>query len=409
VKNTKFVRDHCFTENKQLMINSLKDYNYKYKFLNKHIKNKSSNKWNILFITIDALRYDKVENSKKKYTAPYLHALKREAIYFEKLHSPSSGTIGTNLALYGLSNTSFVDGNFDPAQPARGRISPTQDTFIKRLKNSGYQTAAIVSKVSSAHFNKSNNFAQGFDYFFQGTDRRDKSILKKSEKIIDKFSDEEKPWFVWIHFGLPHGPYSDDRFGKSARKRYEGEIRACNDLVKELLMTRLKSLRKNTIVFISSDHGEEFGEHGGYYHKSTIFQEVIHVPGILFWPKEKKQKVKENYLLTDILASMVRYNIGPQISEIISDGNKILQMQYPDSIFFEINGAHSIQAGIISNGLKIIYDYLQRLTFLYNLETDPKEEKNILEKTEFQQQKNAMLEKMKLYRDVRACFQKLKY
>jgi len=64
---------------------------------------------------------------------------------------------------------------------------------------------------------------------------------------------------------------------------YDAEIRCMDDCFAELVseLDRL-GLRKDSLIVVTADHGEEFGEHQGFFHLKQLYDEVLHVPLLLF-------------------------------------------------------------------------------------------------------------------------------
>jgi arylsulfatase A-like enzyme len=94
----------------------------------------------------------------------------------------------------------------------------------------------------------------------------------------------QEPWFVWVHYFDPHFEYLSHpafaKWGASDLDRYDGEIAHTDHHIGRLL-NALDG--KNTVVVFTSDHGEEFGEHGGKYHY-TLFDEVMRTPLVIKAP-----------------------------------------------------------------------------------------------------------------------------
>jgi arylsulfatase A-like enzyme len=97
--------------------------------------------------------------------------------------------------------------------------------------------------------------------------------------------------FVWLHLLTPHMPYmpatghgvAADETDKSAL--YDGEVRLTDDLVGEVLASVERHLGwERTLVVLTSDHGEAFGEHGSWEHGQSLHREVVHVPLVLAAP-----------------------------------------------------------------------------------------------------------------------------
>jgi len=82
-----------------------------------------------------------------------------------------------------------------------------------------------------------------------------------------------KPFFVWIHLYDPHTPYDPPaRFRPLLRDPYDGEIAYADDsLGKFFAYLKEHRLYDSTLIIAASDHGESFGEHGEYTHRSRRF------------------------------------------------------------------------------------------------------------------------------------------
>ncbi len=105
---------------------------------------------------------------------------------------------------------------------------------------------------------------------------------------IESYFDTVKPpkAFVWVHFFEPHEPYvahTDFPFGATDIDRYDSEI-AYVDRAIGRLIAYLHRVRPRAIVILAADHGEEFDEHGGRYHGSTLYDEQLHIPMIVAVP-----------------------------------------------------------------------------------------------------------------------------
>src|SRR5262249_21256420 len=87
--------------------------------------------------------------------------------------------------------------------------------------------------------------------------------------------------FVWVHYFEPHEPYDlhpgPFAGAREAVDRYDGEIRFVDDQIARLV-AYLKKTRPHALVVLAADHGEEFGEHGGRYHGTALYEEQARVP-----------------------------------------------------------------------------------------------------------------------------------
>ena len=103
-------------------------------------------------------------------------------------------------------------------------------------------------------------------------------------QVIPWMVARRSPWFAYVHLMGPHAPYDTPSrvydFGERWVDEYDAKLRYCDAQVGRLLA----AVPADTLVIITADHGEEFGEHGGIGHGQTLHDEVLHVPLIIRWP-----------------------------------------------------------------------------------------------------------------------------
>jgi arylsulfatase A-like enzyme len=159
-------------------------------------------------------------------------------------------------------------------------------------------------------------------------------LTEKTLAVLRKKT--RRPKFVWVHYLDPHypyqptdavlGEYAPDLMDKTAygtdrskldeknvpilRALYDYEVETTDGYVARLL-TEL-SARPNKLVIISSDHGEEFAEHGQFEHRKTLYDEVIRVPLIISLPEGDRGllpggRVSAPISLTDLAPSTLTY------------------------------------------------------------------------------------------------------
>jgi choline-sulfatase len=114
------------------------------------------------------------------------------------------------------------------------------------------------------------------------------------------------PWFLFVHYLDPHKHYIDHDgfapFGTGPRARYDGEIRFADHHLGRLL-DRLEVHDpglQNTIVVITSDHGEAFGEHDQLFHGRDLYEHQLHVPLIVSLPGAAPRRIPERVSLIDL-------------------------------------------------------------------------------------------------------------
>ena len=241
------------------------------------------------------------------------------------------------------------------------------------------------------------------------------NITDKSLEWVKTVSDTDSPRFLWTHYMDVHHPYvppeeyqlefRDEPIGErrsiQLRRKmleepesitddelddiinlYDAEIRFTDDEIRRLVEYTKKAWGEDTIVLITSDHGEEFLEHGQFSHHSTFHDEVIHVPLVIDTGNETGKTYDQMVGLIDISPTVVDY-AGMDIPENFH-GNSIKQL-------IESNGwqKKEIIGEKCVNGQKLVkimyrdekWKYIEEEGdgMLYNLDEDPQEVDEIWE------------------------------
>jgi len=140
---------------------------------------------------------------------------------------------------------------------------------------------------------------------------------------------------------------------------YDAEIRYFDHYFEQVI-DRLKKLDifNNTIIVITSDHGEEFWEHNGFEHGHTLYKEVIHVPLIIKYssklPPKRIQSCVNLLGLTPTLLDLCRIKTHFDLrgQNIILDSKS--RRPKKEEIFFEAIGFGAEKKGVIKDGWKLI-------------------------------------------------------
>jgi arylsulfatase A-like enzyme len=252
----------------------------------------------------------------------------------------------------------------------------------------------------------------------QDGDKPSIEVNKGIFKWLDK--NKDTPFFMFIDYTDPHGPFTLGREYRTTnvtrshlelyrayidKKRYDDISKdIINDLINlydpEImyidhhigkLLNKMDELdiKNNTIIIITADHGIEFYEHGYFDKGETMYQEIIHVPLIFYYPKEfKPQRIEKSVSNTDIMPTIlgllkieVPVDIdGMSLVPLVKNGS--YNRKYVASEAFGRLGIEETeqQIAIISGDWKLIEVRPKTETIpsaLYNLRTDPKEQRNL--------------------------------
>ncbi len=277
---------------------------------------------NVLIYLIDTLRADHLGcYGHTEKTTPNIDRLARDGVVFERTYAQAPWTKASTASIF----TSNYPTTHGASTKMDGVISPDCVTIAEVLKENGYYTGGFIA---NAWVDPEFGFGQGFDEYHkmkdlvEGVDAGGKRSLR-AEHIngvvfpwLEKHKDE--PFFLYIHSVDPHDPYAPahpfDDFnpkyegiitGSTGQLRsfetqkpklsegdlaqleglYDGEIRY-NDHHIGRLMEKLESLGilDDTIVIITSDHGEEFADHGSYLHGKNLYESMIRIPFVMRCP-----------------------------------------------------------------------------------------------------------------------------
>lgn len=313
---------------------------------------------NIILISIDTLNplhlgvYGNERN-----TSPVIDSLANEGVLFLNAFSHSPKTSPSHMSLFtSLYPSVHKIRNWNKLQGGYS-LDHHLITLPEILKNVGYKTAAFTG---GGNVRSSIGFGDGFDVY----DNEDQ-VWENALNWLD--NNYESKFFLFLHTFKVHSPYlppppyntmfstnydgkiidsekallayfrnnykdgeefpgshhlfweqvnkSDPRDVEQVIALYDGVIRFMNDRLVGRLLNKLRkyNLVENTLLLFTSDHGEEFLQHGDFLHKE-LYDEHIHVPLIMHIPGEDKYKhqvVKQQVSLIDIVPTLLDYLFLP--------------------------------------------------------------------------------------------------
>jgi len=322
---------------------------------------------NILIFLIDTQRADFLETyGHEQPTSPNLKAFSEDALVFEKAYAAASSTSPSHASIFtstyphthGVWNRIILPGRENAIYPslAFGAI-----TLAEVLLDGGYDTAGICG---GGNLQNTRGLSQGFEVWdskFLGAKNR----VQRSFQWLSKTRKKDRPFFLFLHTYQVHTPYLpapeyvkifadpeyDGPFLKAWQDAYESyssrpkvpgairkiqqdffnpllpsdhteppppedinflkdlyraEIRQMDDAFGELVAwLKKEELYDNTLIVVTSDHGEEFWEHGTYGHHQ-VYDTTMHVPFIVRAPGGPRGEVrKEPIELIDLMPTLV--------------------------------------------------------------------------------------------------------
>jgi arylsulfatase A-like enzyme/Flp pilus assembly protein TadD len=266
---------------------------------------KKEGRWNVLLITIDTLRPDRLScYSTLHVQTPRIDSLAAKGALFLKAfaHTPTTLPSHTNIL---LGTTPLYHGVHDN----QNFVVPKEFLSLAGLlKQNGYATGAFVGAFPlDSRFGLTRGFDIYDDNYGSKINQEFSYVERRAEVVVQKASDwleqQRNPWFLWIHCFDPHQKYDPPEPFKTKFKDhpYDGEVAYVDFALGPLLdLIEKKGLDKTTLVVLTGDHGESLGEHGEATHGYFAYNSSIWVPLIISFPGIKSAKVDDNVSHVDI-------------------------------------------------------------------------------------------------------------
>ena len=404
---------------------------------------------NVLLIVMDTLRADHLSlQGYERVTDPNLTRLANEGVMFENAYATSSWTL--------TSHASLFTGRWPYEHKADGGrdLDETYPTIAEALSERGYRTGAFNGNFETVtkHWGFARGFAHFEDYYqtipqlavssvygrfmeyyvlhkvlnmeFSIDRRWAPGVNESALQWIDQ--DTEKPFFAFINYYDIHAPYisperarfsefenpgglvntdwtTADIYSPKTDEQIQGEIDAYdggiyyNDQQIQILLDELdeRGVLEDTIVIITSDHGELFGEHGLWEHHNSLYKPVIHVPLIVWFPETVPQGIRiptavSNVSVPVTLLNMLGYKDqtefpGPSLTELWMDPDSVAQWPDPIAEMAEstwVNPNHLSIKGDMTTVISTDWQYIEHEfngVELFNLNDDPAQQTNLAE------------------------------
>lgn len=385
---------------------------------------------NLLLLGIDSLRRDHMSlYGYSKLTTPHIDKFAEKGAVFEKHFSPSIPTTpGYASMLTGMD----CFGSDVVALRHNGPLGNHVTTLAELLEQSGYNTTCIGFTGNPS----SRGFQKYMDYEGWGPDESGRSPKAENMNAVavpelKRLAQENKPFFLFLRHMDPHSPYLPPR--PYERIFYDGnEFDPSNDSLKEVyefkvfadyfrswfpedctdskyidaqydgaiaymdaciqnIFTTVEALgiEEETLVIVTSDHGETLNEHECYYDHHGLYECNLVVPLIFRYPGKVPAGTKyaDSSQIKDIMPTIlelmeintdIRFN-GRSLVPLLKGGERV-----PDSEFYITESTWMRKHGWRTSEWKLIVALEPDLHFkpeieLYNLVKDPLELNNVAE------------------------------
>jgi arylsulfatase A-like enzyme/Flp pilus assembly protein TadD len=244
----------------------------------------------VVLVTIDTLRADHVGVYGAAFArTPTLDALAVQGARFETAIAATPITLPSHATL--------LTGAWPPRHGVRHNgifeLGPELPTLAERFREAGYATGAVVGAVV---LRARYGLGRGFDHYDDQVGTRRAGASGFLERSATDVTDAalawlptagERPFFLWVHYYDPHLEHrAPASFAAQLPGRpYDAEVAYVDhELGRLLLGLEAHGRLADTIVAVTSDHGESLGEHGELNHGMTLYDATMRVPWIVAGP-----------------------------------------------------------------------------------------------------------------------------
>jgi arylsulfatase A-like enzyme/Flp pilus assembly protein TadD len=314
---------------------------------------------NVLLITIDTLRADRLGSYGGRVPTPTLDALAGRGLRFTRAYAHAPMTLP--------SHASILTGLTPPGHGVRNNgsftLAGSHRTLATMLKSAGYRTGAFVgSFVLDARFGLSQGFDVYDDYYGEGSglldfgfvQRRAPDVLRAAEHFI---LPPTTKYFAWVHLFDPHTPY--DAPVHRVDDPYDNEI-AYTDAQLGSFLHRLSAsgALDRTLIVVTADHGEGVGDHGEDTHGLFAYEPTLHVPLIVLGPGIQAA-VSEAWVSHVDVVPTVMDLLGLEVPGTVQGRSLVARGDRDRPIYFEALDANLTRnwaplTGVIAGGWKYV-------------------------------------------------------
>ena len=256
--------------------------------------------FNVVLITVDSLRADMPWAGYERPIAPRLSELYKQSVAFTRAYSTSSFT---SKSIPGL-----LTGRYPSELQRTGqfftRYLEPKEFMCKHLSAEG-----IPCVGAHAHMYFAGQ-TSGFEYGFERwkivpgiTFDYEKDPYVTSDKLtpiaieqLGEVAKDARPFVAWFHYMDCHDEYKthpeSPHYGKTARDLYDEEVFYTDLWIGKLLdYVESQPWGKKTVIIVSADHGEAFGEHNSWRHAHEVWEPLVHVPLFMRIPGRRPRAI----------------------------------------------------------------------------------------------------------------------
>ena len=355
---------------------------------------------NLIFILVDTLRPDHLGfHGYTRQTSSNLDALAKDSSVFLEAYATAPHTPRSIPSIFFSRYASHM--KWRGAQYNYPKATPENVGLFEVMQEQGWKNYGISSHF---YFEPKRGLGQGFESWDNegaGTiaesnlDTAAPRIWGRLEPKLDALAAQNEPFGLFVHFFEPHAKWiSHEGFdfgqGETPAERhinnYDSEIAYVDDYLGKVIAHLKKTgLYDSSILVVTSDHGEAFGDHGLFFHGQNLYNEVLRVPLIIRIPGWPPRRIEGPVSLVDIAPTLLDlWGLTPpadfegySLVDALSEGAPVpLRPVISELLPYTSWKEHHVS--MVYGDEKYIKVLTKGTQMYFNLRDDPKEQKDLV-------------------------------
>jgi len=327
----------------------------------------------IVLLTIDGFRADLLEGTSHARELPNLHALRDGSVYFSQARSPAPHTAPSIAAIFASRFYSQLYWKVHPKAPNEAKTFPHEDASVRFPEVLAAAGMSAVNSASTDGFVGSFGLTRGFTEEL----RPGWGAAHHARTAIEHLRHAGAGGlFFYAHFMDPHEPYVSGGRAGTDFERYVGEVAVVDREIGRIVEAiASQGLASRTVVIVTGDHGEAFGEHETRFHATTVYEELLRVPLMIRVPRVAPRRVDAMVSLVDLGPTILDLAGLPTpasfMGESLTPFLRGLEVDRRRPVVAE--SGRQMRAMYFADGMKLITDIATGSVELYDLARDPGE------------------------------------
>jgi hypothetical protein len=333
----------------------------------------------VIFVTIEAMRGELLNDSKWRRRLPNLSRLADEAVFFTRARSPGSTTRNSLGQVFSGKYSSQLRWTYDK-KLGRNLHQDATPRLSDQLGEAGAFTLHLSSLASISGKRA-----------VLGTFKQEKSLKAEiagqpfalSAAVVDVALGElqrraTQSVFLYMHWLDSHAPYDAAGVDGDVFERYVRELELCDASLGRLVSALSeRGLLPRTVLVLSADHGEALGEHGIPHHGTSVYEELVHVPLLIRVPGVRPRRVDVPVTTLDITPTLLDLLGLPRPGQYM--GQSLVGFLRGENPKLErpIAFDQANVRGLLLGPYKVIEDRKKHTVEIYDLVEDPREQRNL--------------------------------